>query len=1090
MKELYGIPMETIMFVLLGIFAVSIASVVYVLITNRTMFKMGLRNLPRRGLQTGLVVLGLMLATLIITAAFTTGDTIDHSISSRAYQQWQRTDLNLNLRGSESEDAVGAEVHVSQTAVDALQQQFIDDPDIELFVPFLFVTGAAHDLATDLSEPKVNIVGVDAERQNQVGGLHLVDGGSFDLTTLAAEEVLVSERAAEDLDASVGDTISLFVAGKAHEVTVAGIVEDEQASGVLGDFDDVTRPGGIVLPLATAQEWAGYPGEINYISVSLNGVVYSTVNENAEVVADRVEAFVNTPDGQSILGLGNQFTAVEAVKLDDVNTAEEFGNIFTTFFLVVGLFSIAAGIMLIFMIFVMLAAERKGEMGMARAVGAQKGSLVQSFVSEGMAYNLIAGMIGAALGVAAAFGLIVGFLRWSLGEDFDFVTAHVSITSLVVSYCLGVVLTFITVVVSSIKVSSVNIVAAIRGTPEDETPEARRGVAWRWVLGGIPAMVIPPLGLWVLLRKGFKVSWTWILAPAGIALGALCVLAAKGNGSEFLFSFGVSVVPLSIAAIASHHKAPARITWTLVGAYLAAYWMAPVNVGEEVLGRKMNGDIEMFVLSGVMVVISFTLIIVFNARLLTQIFQGSDLARYRFGIGSAAAAVAAVVAGAAIGDAGDSVGQILYLIAGLLLIVGAFACIAARFPSLAPALKMGIAYPLSNRFRTGMTIAMFSMIVFSVTTFSAVNANFSAVASGEDGDGGYQVVVDEIEGSSRNLRLALGYAGAPVANDITDVGRVTQFTGSEQVRQADSTNEFTEYPVLAADSGFLSQGTTLNARAVGYESDEDVLAAVRSGQGYALLDTTPIDAWNRYEFEVDAEISDETFEPFQMALKNSATGREETVTVIGIWSSRLIDQFVSGVYLSGSDYENIYGTPVYSRSFLRLAEGVDATEAARGIEAALATEGVQAEPIRELIDESLSQDRAFTRMFQAFMALGLFVGIAALGVIAFRSVVERRQQIGMLRAIGYQTETVAATFVLESAFVAMMGILSGIVGGVIVSRNLFTIGQFSGDDIDFMMPWNEVVIFAIIAAAFSLLMTWLPSRGAARVPVADALRYE
>ena len=39
------------------------------------------------------------------------------------------------------------------------------------------------------------------------------------------------------------------------------------------------------------------------------------------------------------------------------------------------------------------------------------------------------------------------------------------------------------------------------------------------------------------------------------------------------------------------------------------------------------------------------------------------------------------------------------------------------------------------------------------------------------------------------------------------------------------------------------------------------------------------------------------------------------------------------------------------------------------------------------------------------MALGLFVGIAALGVIAFRSVVERRQQIGMLRAIGYQTET-------------------------------------------------------------------------------------
>ena len=76
-----------------------------------------------------------------------------------------------------------------------------------------------------------------------------------------------------------------------------------------------------------------------------------------------------------------------------------------------GLFSIAAGVMLIFMIFVMLATERKAEMGMARAVGAQRSNLVQSFVSEGMAYNLLAGAVGAALGVAAAVGLVVGFLQ-------------------------------------------------------------------------------------------------------------------------------------------------------------------------------------------------------------------------------------------------------------------------------------------------------------------------------------------------------------------------------------------------------------------------------------------------------------------------------------------------------------------------------------------------------------------------------------------------------------------------------------------------------------------------------------------------------
>ena len=63
------------------------------------------------------------------------------------------------------------------------------------------------------------------------------------------------------------------------------------------------------------------------------------------------------------------------------------------------------------------------------------------------------------------------------------------------------------------------------------------------------------------------------------------------------------------------------------------------------------------------------------------------------------------------------------------------------------------------------------------------------------------------------------------------------------------------------------------------------------------------------------------------------------------------------------------------------------------------------------------------------MGIGLFVGIAAVGVIAFRTVVERRQQIGMLRAIGYTRRAVALSFLMESSFIALLGILSGIASG-------------------------------------------------------------
>src|SRR5262249_30352476 len=154
--------------------------------------------------------------------------------------------------------------------------------------------------------------------------------------------------------------------------------------------------------------------------------------------------------------------------------------------------------------FVMLAAERKMEMGIARAVGARRAHLVESFISEGMAYDLIAGAAGAVLGVAAAFWLIVAGARAAMGEQVDFFQPYVRGGSLVVGYCLGGVLTFIRVGVSSRRISGRNIVAAVRGTDEARRRhEPRRRTRWAWVALGVPALVVPPLGVYWLLRKGF-----------------------------------------------------------------------------------------------------------------------------------------------------------------------------------------------------------------------------------------------------------------------------------------------------------------------------------------------------------------------------------------------------------------------------------------------------------------------------------------------------------------------------------------------------------------------------------------------------------
>ena len=86
---------------------------------------------------------------------------------------------------------------------------------------------------------------------------------------------------------------------------------------------------------------------------------------------------------------------IQTLKADAIEDADAAGNAFMAFFTTFGTFSIAAGILLIFLIFVMLAAERRNELGIARAVGTRRGHLVQMFTFEGVAYDLLAAFVGA-----------------------------------------------------------------------------------------------------------------------------------------------------------------------------------------------------------------------------------------------------------------------------------------------------------------------------------------------------------------------------------------------------------------------------------------------------------------------------------------------------------------------------------------------------------------------------------------------------------------------------------------------------------------------------------------------------------------------
>lgn len=535
------------------------------------------------------------------------------------------------------------------------------------------------------------------------------------------------------------------------------------------------------------------------------------------------------------------------------------------------------------------------------------------------------------------------------------------------------------------------------------------------------------------------------VALVTIALGALLFWSGMAGDVAFLFALGFSMVIFGVAIVMRFFGFPDRPVFTAMGILLLLLWGLVAGNRLEFLFGRLEGDIEMFFLSGISMVTASTFVLVYNA----DIFL------------------------AALGRVGDRFGRIL------------------------PAVRTAVAYPLAAKFRTGMTLAMISLIVFALVMMSTMNVNFDRIFLSDEARGGWDVLVEENPNNplGGDLAGALEGAGFQGTDRFRAVGRLSlpgRFTFPE-VREG-TEGDFDEYFVYGVDPGFVDGGEIgLEARAKGFESDEAVWRQIRESDGVALIDAFTLGEFGpgfgaTFSLKGVKE-GEDVFDPVTLEVRDPVSGNTGQVRVIGVISLASSATF-TGVFLPERTFTSLFGQADSSRYYVGLKEPGAAVDIAKKMESALETTGAQASSIKKNIDDDQALFRNFFRLMQAFMGLGLFVGIAAVGVISFRSVVERRQQIGMLRAIGYTRGTVALSFLLESTFVAALGIASGIALAVWLSYFLVTSDEFPTSDSSYAVPWSQIALISGFAFFASLVMTIIPSRQAAGVPIAEALRYE
>jgi putative ABC transport system permease protein len=554
--HLFGYSLDTIALALL-IVSASLLLVMGLLAAGRpVLLRIALRQLPRRRAQMVLVALGLSLGASIITSVFLTGATVQTAIHVQVVAGLGRTDEILhdaagpyvrgdvdlgNLTGIDTNapNAAGQavfldelsgrlvtqaesppEVYFPESVTGSMQSRLAGSTVIQALLGDAVEHGA---LLTDQTSRQirgeVKVIGLPSAIPSAFGLLRDSPGRSVHIGRLPPGTAAINAVTAADLGARTGDHLLLFLRNKRYDLRLDVITIN---GGLAGSTPT------LLLPLSTLQTMVGHLGEIDRILV---------VNRGVDADAEAANSFAAR---QELYGAAPYNLSVDDAKAEGLREADAAEEIFSRIFTLFALFTAGVGLLLVFLIFTILAAERRPEMGIGRVVGMKRRDLIVQYLFEGTIYALVAAGLGVGLGIAIGASIVALLDRVldNYGFGLAFVV-HPRVAA--ISYGLGLLATWLTVLLACWWATRLTISSAIRDLPEpdDASPNTRRMLLRPWIR--LVRALIQNRGIGRRLRAMRRFAGDLALS----LLGAVLALCLRGPG---LTVIGLLIARLSADA--------------------------------------------------------------------------------------------------------------------------------------------------------------------------------------------------------------------------------------------------------------------------------------------------------------------------------------------------------------------------------------------------------------------------------------------------------------------------------------------------------------------------------------------------------------
>ncbi len=977
---------------LLIIVALIIIATMILMARDRITSRMAIRNITRRKVTVLLVVAGLLVGTAMISGSLVTGDTMNVLFTRGAYYSYGAVDESVYALNSQ-----GGYSFFNYSTYSQLSSQLLGIPNTAGVTPMIISGVSLFDNNSRVGQPGVVLIGVNPNATAILGEFTSPNGSVID-PNIGEDGVILNHAASVDLNASLGDRIQIIVPGNSMSFVVKGIDESFDRSGFPGESDHV------VVTLSAAQTLLNEPSKINFIAITNSGGIRQGITYTHQVGTSANSTLARYPlsSGQDLYAYGS--------KNASVSSAASGAQFLSTFFLSTSSFTIIAGIVLIINIFVMLAEERKKEMGMARAVGMKRRHLTKLFLFEGTQYAVLSSFVGVFAGVALAyiilyfFAKIITIFAGSINIGVLLESFTITPETLVTAFAAGLLITYLTILLASWRVSKLNIIRAIRDIPEP--PAQKRTYTILLIFGGVL-----------------------------VALGVLAFIAGGNQSNLLLFLLGPSIALIGLGLVLSRFVKN-RYAFSASSIALLAYWSISSLSWNNPSAPPAGGGFTQFVAGGILMVISGVLLVVFNTDLLMKVTTRL------FGVK----------------------------------------------PSWVPVLRIGLSYPGNKKFRTAITVFMFALVMFTVIFISvlitldqeSLNQSFQASSGGYDLIAttaapvvGLQSKISSDPNVSGSLASVITFDGGyALSKDLTQPNSSADYTlyvgANSSAVGKDNFFQTNTFNITSAMPAYLTPGGKIDSQKVWNDVEKNSSDVVLStsffaGGGFGAPSAPTQAAGDRVA----------------ILLPNRTI---TNVTIIAIMSGGALSGYVSSDQFVGPRMN----TNASQFALISLTSSSRADDISIHLKRDFLSLGMQVVVLPDILSLELSAIQSFFSLFQGFLALGLIVGIAGLSIIAVRAVVERRQEIGMVRALGFTRRMVLGSFLLENSFVALLGIVIGVLLAVDLG---YAFATSVSPPLAFTLPYANILEIVLIAYGFAMLGTIFSAIRAARTLPAEALRY-